>query len=157
MAKQSRIYYLTTMGKRELLRELSDIKKEIPSVARELTLVRNRDNGEDTIDFATLSDRLDFLNKREIELEEILRKFQPIGSPTTKSKVSLGHRVKLLRQRTRSARWLKLVGSLEANPTDGRISNECPLGQELIGKTIGETVEIATSTGAERWVVLSIA
>ena len=50
----------------------------------------------------------------------------------------------------------KLVGSTEANSLEGKISNESPVGHALIGKTIGDVVEVETQAGVMQYKVLDI-
>ena len=50
----------------------------------------------------------------------------------------------------------KLVGSTEANTLKGKISNESPVGQALIGKKIGDTIEVETQSGAIKYKILEI-
>ena len=51
---------------------------------------------------------------------------------------------------------LKIMGSIESDPTTGKISNESPLGKALIGKSKGEEVDVTTPAGIQRYKILSI-
>ena len=50
----------------------------------------------------------------------------------------------------------KIVGSTEANSLEGKISNESPVGQALMGKKVGETVDVETQAGVIQYKVLEI-
>ena len=50
----------------------------------------------------------------------------------------------------------KIVGSTEANSLEGKISNESPVGQALIGKKVGETADVETQAGVIQYKVLEI-
>ena len=68
--------------------------------------------------------------------------------------VSLGAKVKV--KVNGQEKEFEIVGSVEANPSEGRISNESPLGQALLGKKKGEVVEILTRQGTLKYVILEI-
>lgn len=50
----------------------------------------------------------------------------------------------------------KIVGSTEANSLEGKISNESPVGQALMGKKVGDTVDVETQAGVIQYKVLDI-
>ena len=49
-----------------------------------------------------------------------------------------------------------IVGSTEANPMDGMISNESPIGQAFLGKKVGDTVEVTVPSGVMTYLIISI-
>ena len=49
-----------------------------------------------------------------------------------------------------------LVGAVEADPSSGRISNTSPLGKALLGRTVGETVEVPTPAGSDQYRIIAI-
>jgi transcription elongation factor GreA len=49
-----------------------------------------------------------------------------------------------------------IVGSAEANPVEGKISNESPVGKALLGKKIGDEIEVATPAGIIRLLVMDV-
>lgn len=80
------------------------------------------------------------LNELKIEdIEEILRDYEIADKGGTNSTIDIGNNVKL---KGPKALEFKLVDSVEANPTEGKISDESPIGQSLMGKKVGDEVEV---------------
>jgi transcription elongation factor GreA len=103
--------------------------------------------GSDTNpDFAIYQETLDELNSRMEELENVLKNHQIIAAPPAKDrdKVYLGAKIFLKDNKSKEAQF-KLVGTIEANPFEGKISNESPAGMAFLGKKAGDTVQIGPS------------
>ena len=71
-------------------------------------------------------------------------------------KVSIGSKVRLRDLDTKEESEFTIVGSTEANPAESKISNESPIGNALIGRKKGETVEVAVPDGILRFKILKI-
>ena len=72
------------------------------------------------------------------------------------SKVGVGALVELYDMEFDEKMTLKIMGSIESDPTSGKISNESPLGKALIGASKGQEVDVTTPAGVQRYKVLSI-
>lgn len=70
--------------------------------------------------------------------------------------VALGSQVKLVDEDEKSEEDYHIVGSQEANPMEGRISDESPLGRALVGRKAGDTVTVEAPAGAMRFRILSV-
>ena len=70
--------------------------------------------------------------------------------------IEIGSIVKVQTVETRKSATYTIVGSTETSPGDGRISNESPLGQALLGKKAGEVVEFKVPSGAQSIKVISV-
>ena len=70
--------------------------------------------------------------------------------------VELGSIVGVKMSKGKTASTYTIVGSTEASPTDGRISNESPLGKALLGKKAGDKVEFKTPSGAQTITIVSV-
>ena len=80
------------------------------------------------------------MNELKIEdTEEILQDYEIADKGGTNSTIDIGNNVKLTGPK---ALEFKLVDSVEANPTEGKISDESPIGQSLMGKKVGDEVEV---------------
>jgi transcription elongation factor GreA len=77
------------------------------------------------------------------EIENILANVEVIKAPKGDSKVQLGSTVKLKGDNGKTKEF-QVVGTVEADPLNGKISDESPIGMALIGKKLGESVEIKT-------------
>jgi transcription elongation factor GreA len=92
-------------------------------------------------DYSFYKENLEELEKRIEELDNILKNYKIIRKPvkSEQDKVSLGAKV-ILKNGSTTHEEYKIVGTLEADPFKGLISNESPLGMSFIGKKVGESV-----------------
>ena len=72
------------------------------------------------------------------------------------NKISIGCKVKVYDVDFDEEMEFKIVGSTEANSLEGKISNESPVGQALIGKKVGDVVDVETQAGVNQYKVLDI-
>ena len=93
---------------------------------------------------------------RIAEIENILQNAEIIGGGE-KGKVGLGNSVSLKNLDNGKIVKYTMVGAVEANPLEGKISNESPIGVQLMGKKLGEEVEITTPKGAIKYEITEIA
>jgi transcription elongation factor GreA len=94
------------------------------------------------------------LEGRISELEQMLAKAKLIDNAPTEV-VSLGSLVHLSTDTGREYRY-KLVGAFEADPSSGRISNESPVGQALLGHKKGDLIIVSTPGGVKEYTILTI-
>jgi len=149
--------YLTPEGAAKLQAELEQLK----GPAREELAARLRD----AIQMGDLSENADyhkakedqgFLEGRIQELEYIVRNAIIIEAQTGPSGVvNVGSRV-TIQEADFDPETYQLVGSKEADPRNGRISNESPIGRALIGSKVGDVVKVETPGGATQFKILSI-
>ncbi len=136
-------FYLTKEGLEELKKEYetlkalrsSKIKGEAPSILESEDL---------NPDYITFQEDLNFLETRIAELEYVLEKAQIIKKPlkTHKNEIDLGATVSVVVDGQKDQ--FTIVGTFEANPMLGRISNESPVGKALIGHTTGDSVTVSS-------------
>lgn len=74
-----------------------------------------------------------------------------------KGKVGLGNQVQLKNLENGKTVKYSIVGAVEANPLEGKISNESPIGIQLMGKKLGEEMEISTPKGSIKYEIVEIA
>ncbi len=77
-----------------------------------------------------------------------------IKKPKGDSKVQLGYKV-VLKNGTKTKEF-QVVGTVEADPLNGKISDESPIGQSLMGKKVGDEVEIKTPADTTKYKIVSI-
>jgi len=97
------------------------------------------------------------LESRIIELEEFLKR-AVIIQPKKTDRVEIGSIIEVenLSQSTSKKQVFTIVGSHEAQPLEGRISNESPLGKAFLGKKVGEIVDVETPKGKVQYKILKI-
>ncbi|MFA5730140.1 MAG: GreA/GreB family elongation factor [Candidatus Paceibacterota bacterium] len=133
-------FYLTKEGLEKIKKEYEDLR----SLQRNEILESAPSMLEgDALnpDYSFYKENLDELEKRIEELDNILKNYKIIRKPekSEQDKVFLGAKVVLKNGSTINEEY-KIVGTLEADPFKGLISNESPLGMSFIGKKVGESV-----------------
>jgi len=139
MAKEE-IFYLTKKGLEKIKEEYEFLKKNRLSMIKETPpILHSQDLNPEYLSFRQ---RLDFLEKRIIRLGYILKNFKLIKKPKKEKQniVSLGASVTL--EENGCPNEFTILGSLEANPNEGKISYKSPVGKTLLGKKIGDEVII---------------
>lgn len=152
----------TTMQKVLLTREgLAELKKEYdelvgvkrPAAVARLSDARDLGDLSENSEYAAAKQDLSFIDGRILELEEILRGAKVITSHK-KGEVDVGCKVTLHVDGKREV--FTVVGEWEADPMDKKISHESPLGKALLGKKVGEVVEVEAPAGKLLYKILHI-
>ena len=97
-----------------------------------------------------------FLEGRIRELENTLKRAQVIKEEGKKNVVSIGRTVVMREVGTDFDETYTIVGSLEADPINGRISNESPIGKALLGKKVGNKVKVESPGGEIEFQIVKI-
>lgn len=142
-----KLYHLTQAGIDELKDELKSLKAERGPVAERIRQARELGDLSENAEYQTARDEQDRLEARINEVEHILQNVQVIKKPRGDKKVHLGSTVKL-KGSAGLQKQFQVVGTMEADPLNGKISDESPIGKVLIGKAIGDQVVIKTSPEA---------
>lgn len=147
-------YKLTKAGVEELKTELAELKARRLEVVEQLKKAREYgDLGENAEYHAAREEQVQ-VESRISEIENILGSVTIIKEPADNNDVELGNTVVL--SGSGGKKVLSIVGSVEADPTANKISDESPLGQALLGKKVGDQVEIKTPGGTALYTVQEI-
>ena len=136
-------FHLTPDGVNELKTELSELISQRGEVAERIKSAREFGDLTENAEYATARQEQERAENRISEIEHILQNVEVIKKPRGDSKVQLGSEVKLKSNDGKSKNF-RVVGTVEADPSEGKISDESPIGQALIGKGVGDMVEIVT-------------
>lgn len=151
---QKREFYLTEEGIVKLREELDDLlKNQRKAVAKELKEAKEQGDLSENASWDAAKDRQLFIEGRIAEIENILKNSKTIK----KSKdglVDVGSTVKV--QLEEGEQVFEIVGSTEADPEAGKISNESPIGKALLGKTKGDEVEVEVPAGTMVYKIIEI-
>ncbi|MBI5465472.1 transcription elongation factor GreA [Candidatus Gottesmanbacteria bacterium] len=145
---------------REGLAELKKEYEELIQVKRPVAVARmatSRDLGDltENSEYTAARQDLAFIDGRIAELEGILHEAKLISvSPGNKGKVDVGCKVTLHVNGKKEI--FTIVGEWEADPAEKKISHASPLGQALLGKKIGEKVEVKAPAGRVVYTILEI-
>jgi transcription elongation factor GreA len=143
METENQKYYLTKEGLEEIEKEYKELRKI--RIAKTKEEAPNIWESEDlNPDYVSFKEDLDHLENRLNELENIIKNAQIIKKPSGEKAqtVDLGATIDL--QIDGEKDEFTLVGTIEANPDLGRISNESPVGKALMGHKIGDEVEVSS-------------
>lgn len=135
---------LTRAGKAKIeadLRELIDITR--PQVIDELSAARAQGDLSENADYDAARDRQAEVEGKIKQLEDILANCTILDeNPVSAKLVKVGTTVILKDLSTNEEDTFTIVGSVEANPLEGKISNECAIGEAVIGHRAGDIVTI---------------
>lgn len=150
--------YLTKEAYKELEDKLASLKSEgRVEIAKKIQFARSFGDISENSEYDAAREEEAILEQEIIQIEETLRNAQIISkSANDTSKVGVGAVVELYDMEFDETMTLKIMGSIESDPTSGKISNESPLGKALIGASKGQEVDVTTPAGVQRYKVLSI-
>lgn len=145
---------LTKDGLEQLKKEYDDlVKNKRPVAVTRLSDARELGDLSENSEYAAAKQDLAFIDGRIVELEEILHSAKVV-STHSKSHVDVGSKV-TLHVNGKHESFL-LVGEWEADPVNKKISHESPLGKALLGKKVGESVEVEAPAGKILYKVIEI-
>jgi transcription elongation factor GreA len=152
MKKQFR---MTQEGIDELQKELDERTAARTSIADRIKTAREFGDLSENAEYASAMGEKEQNETRIVEVEHILNNAELITVPKNDSKVRLGSSVKL-KSSDGKEKSFSVVGTVEADPLEGKISDESPIGKALLGKKVGEEVEIVTPAETAIYTVVSI-
>jgi transcription elongation factor GreA len=149
---------LTYAGLRALEQELEDLKVvKRKEVAQKIKEAREQGDLSENAEYDAAKDEQRDIEARIEELETILKNVEVVDEEEVDlDKINVGCAVKVYDITFDEEMDFKIVGSTEANSLEGKISNESPVGQALIGKTVGDVVDVETQAGLMQFKVLEI-
>ncbi len=139
-----KLFQITETGKKELEAELTELKGRRGAIADKIAEARDYGDLSENAEYDSAREEQGLVESRIAEIEDILLNATII--PATKSSsIKLGSKVEL--KTGKKTVTYHVVGPVEADPLNGKISNESPIGLALIGKKIGDTATITTPKG----------
>lgn len=148
--------FLTQEGKAKLeeeLRVLRDVRRK--EVAERIHAAKEFSDAVDNAEFEEAKNEQAFVEGKIRELENILDHAIIIDHTAQHDMVRVGSQVTLVNEEGKEENFT-IVGSAEANPKLGKISNESPVGKALLGRRPGEEVQIIVPAGVIRYIVKDI-
>lgn len=148
-----KLYQITEAGKQELEAELADLKSRRGDIADKIANARDFGDLSENAEYDSAREEQGLVESRIAEIEDILLNAELIKS-NGKSKIGLGSKVEL-KTGAKTVTY-HLVGPVEADPLEGKISNESPIGLALMDKKVGDVATITTPKGDISYEVISI-
>jgi len=143
--------YLTEEGAAELRRELNELKNvKRPQLAAKLKEAIAQGDLSENADYHDAKEQQAFLEGRILYLEGLLHSaiiVAPDDDKKTKSSVIRVGTEVTVEEAGEPAETFTIVGAAEANPKEGKISNESPLGRALLGRKVGDKVKVDAPAG----------
>jgi transcription elongation factor GreA len=150
-----KLYRLTQAGADELKDELKGLVGQRKGLAERIKSARELGDLSENAEYQTAREDQDRLETRVSELTHILQNVQLIKKPSGNGSVKLGSTVKL-KSPDGKAKDFQVVGTMEADPLSGKISDESPIGKLLIGKKVGDKAEIKLGRDMVAYKIASI-
>lgn len=147
MAEKS--YQMTAEGKIQLEKELEDLKMvKRPEVINRIKIARSFGDLSENSEYSSAKDEQSVLESRVAQIQEMLQYADVVDtSEVASDEVSVGKKV-TFEEDGEEPESYTIVGTAEADPMSGKISNDSPIAKSLIGKKVGDLVEIKTPGGS---------
>jgi len=129
------------VGSEMCIRDRASAVAKRTAIADAIRSAREMGDLSENAEYQTARQEQERNEARISELENILQSVEIIKKPAGGHKVQLGSKVKL---KNSTIKEFQVVGTVEADPLNGKISDESPIGQALLGKKVGDSVEIKT-------------
>ncbi len=147
--------FITTEGLKKLRDELHQLKTvKRREIAQRIQEAKELGDLSENAEYVEAKNEQAFVEGRIAELETTVKNAVIIQDVANADQVRVGSKVTAKNDGT-SATYT-IVGSNESDPTNGRISNESPLGQAFLGKKIGETVTVTVPNGRRSFTITAI-
>ncbi|MBF0562566.1 MAG: transcription elongation factor GreA, partial [Alphaproteobacteria bacterium] len=130
---------------------------ERPAVIKAIAEAREHGDLSENAEYHAARERQSFIEGRVAELEDIISRAQVIDvTQLSGSQVRFGATVTLADEDSNEEVTYQIVGAHEANIKQGRVSVHSPLGKALIGKSLGNSVEVSTPKGSKSYEIINV-
>lgn len=146
---------LSKKGMKELKKAIARLEHRRDAVIKQLREAEKGETHDQRLERTERLAQLEIIESELADKREVLRTAKPFPRKRDAFKVALGSVVDLIDMTGQQVRYT-LVDSIEANPSDGRISIHSPLGQTLLGRTIKETIEWGNGLRARQFQLVRI-
>ena len=149
----NKLYQITKEGKKELEAELERLKGRRGEIAIKIADARDYGDLSENAEYDAAREDQGLVESRIAEIEDIILNADIIKTGK-KLTVGLGSKVEL--KNGKKTTIYTVVGPVEANPLEGKVSNESPIGMALFGKKVGEKASVTTPKATINYEIVSI-
>jgi transcription elongation factor GreA len=150
-------YLLTKEGAEKMRAELEDMKtRQREELSKRLRFAISQGDLSENADYKKAKEDQGFLEGKIKEYEETLAGVKIIESNKKDGTIDVGSTV-TIQEGSYPEETYFVVGAREANPSEGRISNESPIGQALLGHKAGDKITVETPGGKTKFKILKVA
>jgi len=147
--------YVSRAGLEDLKTELAKLIEGRKDITERIKEARELGDLSENSEYIEAKNKQSFVEGRIVEIETMLKVAKVIDENNrVNGRVSLGSKVKV--SVNGEPKEYELAGSNEANPLIGRISNESPLGQALMGHKQGDVIDITTPDGPKKCEIIAV-
>lgn len=147
--------YLSAEGLEKVKQELIDLKtKKRKEIAGRLEHAKTLGDLSENAEYQEAKEEQSLVESQIAEMEETIRSAVLIAKTRNNDQVGIGSTIHI--KSDRGEETYTIVGSEEANPRNGKISNESPLGKAFLGRKKGENIEVKTPGGMSSYLILEI-
>ncbi|GAA0295344.1 transcription elongation factor GreA [Gracilibacillus halotolerans] len=146
---EEKSFYMTEEGKQKLENELNTlITEKRPEVVERIKIARSFGDLSENSEYDAAKDEQAFVESRIAQIENMIRNAVIIENDASDPDiVSLGKTVTFVELPDGEEESYTIVGSAEADPFEGKISNDSPIAKSLLGNRIGDEVAVSTPAG----------
>jgi len=146
---------LTKTGFEKLQSDLNSLKKTgLPEAINRLQKARSMGDLKENSEYSAAKENLAFIENRVAELEQMIQQAEVIDIANDNNTISLGK--KFIAIINREEKTITIVGEYEADPVNGKYSVTSPIGKALLGKKVGDSVEINIPAGKITYKIVSL-
>ena len=148
-----KLYQITLEGKKELEKELGELKARRSEVAAKIAEARDFGDLSENAEYDVAREEQGLVETRISEIEDVVQNADIIKNPNS-NKITLGSKVEIKSGKINFI--YTIVGPVEADPLEGKISDKSPIGEALFGKRVGDMATISTPKGSVTYEIASI-
>jgi transcription elongation factor GreA len=143
----ARDVHITPEGLADVRRELEElVKHRRPEIASKIKQARELGDLSENFEYHAAKNEQGFIEARIAELDAIVKNHVIIDSSTRTDEVQLGSTVRFVEEDGPEESY-RIVGPAESDPKSGKVSNESAIGRALLGRKVGDEVDVPTPTG----------
>jgi len=147
--------YLSQEGIETIKKELQELKtKKRQEITKRLQEAKDLGDLSENAEYFEAKEAQSFNENRIVELEKLLKNAVVIETSSKEDIVRVGSTIEV--KSNNNAEIFNIVGSAEAKPQEGKISNESPLGRAFLGRKIGDEIEIKSPSGITKYKIIKI-
>jgi transcription elongation factor GreA len=155
---QEKVFPMTQAGKEKLEQELEHLKTVVrKEVVERIKIARSFGDLSENSEYDAAKDEQAFVEGRITTVENMIRNARIISEDElSKDAVSLGNSVTFVELPEGDEETYTIVGSAEADPFEGKISNDSPIAKSLLGRKVGDQVTVQTPGGEMKVKIIEI-
>ena len=139
--------FLTPEGLEKIKQELNELKNvKRPALIKRIQEAKELGDLSENADYQSAKEEQSFVEGRIMELENIIKTATVVEKKKNNTEVGINCTVTIQDKNSKEYTYT-ITGSDEADPKEGKISHESPIGEALMGKKVGEEISIKTPNG----------